>query len=93
LVHTSPTIQTHRTAEIVVDRKHAVSAVIFAGIVPLFWSLRLQSFRPIFNRRSLQQKIPFPAAGFDGQYRSVPRNIGHLWGQKCRRKLVRIIAD
>jgi hypothetical protein len=33
------TIQTHRTAETVVDRKHAVSAGIFAGIVLPFWSL------------------------------------------------------
>jgi hypothetical protein len=32
------TSQSHRTAEIVVDRKHAVSAGIFVGIVPLFWS-------------------------------------------------------
>jgi hypothetical protein len=32
------TIQSRRTAEIVVDRKQAVSAGIFAGIVPLFWS-------------------------------------------------------
>jgi hypothetical protein len=32
------TSQPARTAEIVVDRKHAVSAGIFAGIVPLFWS-------------------------------------------------------
>jgi hypothetical protein len=38
LVHTSPTIRSHRTAKIVVDRKHAVFAGIFAGIVPLFWS-------------------------------------------------------
>jgi hypothetical protein len=37
-VPTVSTIQTHRTAEIVVDRKHTVSAGIFAGIVPLFWS-------------------------------------------------------
>jgi hypothetical protein len=32
------TSRTHRTAEIVIDRKHAVSAGIFVGIVPLFWS-------------------------------------------------------
>jgi hypothetical protein len=32
------TIQSHRTADIVVDRKQAVSAGILAGIVPLLWS-------------------------------------------------------
>jgi hypothetical protein len=37
-VLTVSTIQSRRTAEIVVDPKHAVSAGIFAGIVPLFWS-------------------------------------------------------
>ena len=32
------TSQSSQTAEIVVDRKQAVSAGIFVGIVPLFWS-------------------------------------------------------
>jgi hypothetical protein len=32
------TIQSSQTAEIAVDWKQAVSAGIFAGIVPLFWS-------------------------------------------------------
>jgi hypothetical protein len=37
-VPTVSTIQTDRTAEIVADQKQAVSAGIFAGIIPLFWS-------------------------------------------------------
>jgi hypothetical protein len=93
LVHTSPTSQTHRTAEIVVDRKQAVSAGISAGIIPLFWSPETPAiFQPIFNRWSLQQKIPFPAAGCR---RPIPSDSGN-WkslGQKRRANWVCIIAD
>jgi hypothetical protein len=37
-IHSVSTSQSRRTAEIVTDRKHAVSAGIFAGFVPLVWS-------------------------------------------------------
>ena len=39
LVQLVSTIQSHRTAETAVDRKHGVSAGIFAGLIPVFWSL------------------------------------------------------
>lgn len=65
LVHTVSTIQSVRTAEIVLDLKQAVSA----GFSPvLFRSFglrrRLRSFWPIFSRPSLQREIPFPGARF-----------------------------
>jgi hypothetical protein len=89
------TIQTDRTAEIVVDRKQAVSAGIFAGIGPRFWSPetpavpsgRFLAFRLCSSKfRSRQQ-------GFDGQYCPAPGIMRNLWGQKRRLKLCRIIAD
>jgi len=60
------TIQSHRTAEIVVDRKYAVSAGIFAGGIPSSGlQTRPPAFWPTSGRPSLQRKIPFPAAEAD----------------------------
>ena len=59
------TIQSHRTAETAVDRKHGVSAGIFAGLIPVFWSLWSVALAQVdFWPRSPHEKIPFPAAGF-----------------------------
>jgi hypothetical protein len=77
------TIQFYRTADFQAYSKRAVSVGIFAGIVPLVRSLMtLAVSRADFNLPSLHPKIPFPAAGFDGQYRSAALSIVSLRGQK-----------
>jgi hypothetical protein len=95
-IHSVSTIRSYRTTEIVVDRKQAVSAGIFAGIFRSFGlQRRLRSFRRIFSHPSLQQKIPFPAAAFDGQYRSAARDYWESLGAKSApsQTRFRIIAD
>ena len=45
--------------------KHGVSAGIFAGLIPVFWSLWSVALAQVdFWPRSPHEKIPFPAAGF-----------------------------
>ena len=66
------TIQSSRTADFQADSKPAVSVGIFAGIVLLFRSLvTLAVSQADFSLPSLHPKIPFPAGGLDGQYRSA----------------------
>ena len=65
LVQMVSTIQSRQTAETVVNWKQAVCAGIFAVLIPTFQSLgTFDDLRADFGLRSLQQKIPFPAAGF-----------------------------
>jgi hypothetical protein len=72
-VHSSPTIQSHQTADFQAESKQAVSAGIFAGIVRLFPSpVKLPVSQVEFSLPSPHPKIPFPAVGF-----RPPRPMGN----------------